>query len=132
MNAVFVFSIAFIFIAVSVCVFIAVIVTLVKRMDGTDHLRLLGEQLGVHVTGGEPFFKSIKWLSFIKKPTRVFGDYRGVPIEVWHFTRGSGKNRTTFKEMMRLDIKYSRQLSFWLDVKILLMTVPAIIGQIRR
>ncbi len=44
----------------------------------------------------------------------------------------SGKNTTTFKEMMRLDINYSRRRSFWLDVKILLMTVPAIIGQIRR
>lgn len=44
----------------------------------------------------------------------------------------SGKNQTSFKEMMRLDINYSRRRSFWLDVKILLMTVPTIIGQIRR
>ena len=41
----------------------------------------------------------------------------------------SGKNNTTFKEMMRLDIKYSEQRSFWLDLKILLKTVPAIIAQ---
>ena len=42
----------------------------------------------------------------------------------------SGKNRTTFKEMIRLDINYATQLSFWLDVKILFMTVPAIILQV--
>ena len=41
----------------------------------------------------------------------------------------SGKNNTTFKEMMRLDIKYSEQRSLWLDLKILLKTVPAIIAQ---
>jgi exopolysaccharide production protein ExoY len=43
----------------------------------------------------------------------------------------SGKNKTTFKEMIRLDIKYTRRVSFWLDVKILLKTIPAIISQIK-
>ncbi|NIT60128.1 MAG: sugar transferase [Aliifodinibius sp.] len=42
----------------------------------------------------------------------------------------SGKNRTTFKEMMRLDITYARRRSFWLDIKIMLRTIPAIIDQI--
>jgi lipopolysaccharide/colanic/teichoic acid biosynthesis glycosyltransferase len=41
----------------------------------------------------------------------------------------SGKNRTTFKEMVRLDITYARKTSFWLDVKILLKTLPAIMVQ---
>jgi lipopolysaccharide/colanic/teichoic acid biosynthesis glycosyltransferase len=41
----------------------------------------------------------------------------------------SGKNRTTFKEMMRLDIKYLEHRSFWFDLKILLRTLPAIITQ---
>jgi lipopolysaccharide/colanic/teichoic acid biosynthesis glycosyltransferase len=39
----------------------------------------------------------------------------------------SGKNKTTFKEMMRFDISYSRRCSFWLDVSVLLRTVPAIL-----
>ena len=43
----------------------------------------------------------------------------------------SGKNRTTFEEMMRLDIHYARNVSWWLDVKIILMTVPALLLQIR-
>jgi lipopolysaccharide/colanic/teichoic acid biosynthesis glycosyltransferase len=41
----------------------------------------------------------------------------------------SGKNRTTYKEMVCLDITYARKTSFWLDVKILLKTLPAIIVQ---
>ena len=42
----------------------------------------------------------------------------------------SGKNRLTFREMIQLDVRYSRQLSFWSDIKILLMTPIAIISQI--
>ena len=41
----------------------------------------------------------------------------------------SGKNSTTFKQMIRLDIAYARSLSFWLDVRILLRTVPTIIEE---
>jgi lipopolysaccharide/colanic/teichoic acid biosynthesis glycosyltransferase len=43
----------------------------------------------------------------------------------------SGKNRLTFKEMVSLDIQYSKQLSLWLDIKILLMTPFAIVSQIK-
>jgi len=38
----------------------------------------------------------------------------------------SGKNRTTFNEMIRLDIDYSERLSFWLDMWIILKTLPAL------
>ena len=40
----------------------------------------------------------------------------------------SGKNRLTFKEMIRLDIRYSRKMSPWLDARILLLTAPTILG----
>jgi len=43
----------------------------------------------------------------------------------------NGKNRTTFEEMIDLDIHYARNKSFWLDLKILFKTVPAIISQFR-
>jgi len=43
----------------------------------------------------------------------------------------SGKNRTTFVEMVRLDINYARNQAFWLDLKIILKTIPALIGQMR-
>ena len=42
----------------------------------------------------------------------------------------SGKNRLTFREMVQLDVRYSRELSFWLDIKILLMTPVVIFSQI--
>jgi lipopolysaccharide/colanic/teichoic acid biosynthesis glycosyltransferase len=42
----------------------------------------------------------------------------------------SGKNRTTFEEMIRLDIQYSRTVSLWLDLKIILLTVPALLVQV--
>lgn len=41
----------------------------------------------------------------------------------------SGKNNTTFEEMIHLDIAYTKKLSFWLDLKIILKTVPALIVQ---
>ena len=43
----------------------------------------------------------------------------------------SGKNRTTFKDMMRFDIRYSRRMSFWMEILILFKTIPAIAQQVR-
>jgi len=40
----------------------------------------------------------------------------------------SGKNRLSFKQMIRLDISYANNMSFWNDIKILLRTAPAVIG----
>jgi lipopolysaccharide/colanic/teichoic acid biosynthesis glycosyltransferase len=39
----------------------------------------------------------------------------------------SGKNKMTFREMVRLDIAYEQQMSLGTDLKILLMTFPAIL-----
>jgi exopolysaccharide production protein ExoY len=39
----------------------------------------------------------------------------------------SGKNKTTFEEMIELDLKYVREKSLWLDLKIIVLTVPAIL-----
>jgi exopolysaccharide production protein ExoY len=41
----------------------------------------------------------------------------------------SGKNRTTFVEMIEMDIKYARNKNLWLDLKIILQTIPALIIQ---
>ncbi|HEV2330581.1 MAG TPA: sugar transferase [Verrucomicrobiae bacterium] len=43
----------------------------------------------------------------------------------------SGKNRTTFKEMIRLDIEYSRRRSLGLDVGIIFKTVPTLLSQVK-
>ena len=39
-----------------------------------------------------------------------------------------GRSRTTFDEMVRLDLKYIREWSLWLDLKILLKTPTAVFG----
>ena len=38
----------------------------------------------------------------------------------------SGRNRLTFEEMVRIDLFYIENWSLWLDLKILVMTLPAI------
>jgi lipopolysaccharide/colanic/teichoic acid biosynthesis glycosyltransferase len=43
----------------------------------------------------------------------------------------SGKNHTTFDEMIRLDIEYSKNLSLWSDIGIMLRTLPALVAQTR-
>jgi lipopolysaccharide/colanic/teichoic acid biosynthesis glycosyltransferase len=42
----------------------------------------------------------------------------------------SGKNKTTFSEMIRLDIQYASDKSLWLDLKIMLLTGPALLQQV--
>jgi lipopolysaccharide/colanic/teichoic acid biosynthesis glycosyltransferase len=43
----------------------------------------------------------------------------------------SGKNRTTFEEMVHFDVQYSRQRSLFLDLKIIVLTLPALYVQVR-
>lgn len=41
----------------------------------------------------------------------------------------SGKNKTTFVEMIQLDIRYAKNKTLLLDLKIILMTVPVLVVQ---
>jgi lipopolysaccharide/colanic/teichoic acid biosynthesis glycosyltransferase len=43
----------------------------------------------------------------------------------------SGKNRTTFYEMIRLDIRYAETRSLRMDLKIMAKTVPTLLLQLR-
>lgn len=43
----------------------------------------------------------------------------------------SGKNRTTFTEMIKLDIYYAQHSSLWLDLKIMLRTFPVLFSQVQ-
>lgn len=42
----------------------------------------------------------------------------------------SGKNRTTFTQMIQLDIQYTKSMSLALDLKIIFKTIPALLLQI--
>lgn len=43
----------------------------------------------------------------------------------------NGKNNTTFNEMVAMDIFYATKMSIWLDITIMMKTVPAIVSQMR-
>jgi lipopolysaccharide/colanic/teichoic acid biosynthesis glycosyltransferase len=69
--------------------------------------------------------------------------YEAKEYRSWHYRRFdsspgmtglwqvSGKNQTTFQEMMRMDIAYSRRRTPWLDSALLLKTIPAIVTEFR-
>ena len=42
----------------------------------------------------------------------------------------NGKNKTTFSEMIAMDISYAGKMSVWLDLTIMFQTVPAVISQV--
>ena len=46
------------------------------------------------------------------------------------FWQVNGKNRTTFTEMIKLDIFYTKNMSLWLDLTIMLKTLPALMTQV--
>lgn len=46
-------------------------------------------------------------------------------VGFWHV---SGWNTLSFKEMVKLDIWYTEHQSLWLDIRILLLTIPAILS----
>ena len=56
--------------------------------------------------------------------------FHGLPglTGLWQVT---GKNRTTFDQMVTLDVKYLRSASPWLDLTSILKTLPAILLQVR-
>jgi lipopolysaccharide/colanic/teichoic acid biosynthesis glycosyltransferase len=39
----------------------------------------------------------------------------------------SGRNRLPFDEMVRIDLYYIENWSFWFDLKIMLLTLPAVL-----
>lgn len=83
----------------------------------------------------------------IRGEMSLVGPRPPIPYEVkeyqdWHYRRITlakpgitglwqvcGRNTTTFEEMVRLDIRYVEDWSFWLDIKILFKTFKAVFGK---
>jgi lipopolysaccharide/colanic/teichoic acid biosynthesis glycosyltransferase len=68
------------------------------------------------VDGEIPFYEACDLLPF-----RVAPGATGL----WQI---SGRNETGYERRVQLDIQYVRHWSYWLDVKILLGTIPAVLG----
>ncbi|MFM5923943.1 MAG: sugar transferase [Novosphingobium sp.] len=62
-----------------------------------------------------------------KRYGRYFAHYRTTRPGLTGLWQVSGRNGTTYRRRVALDVAYSRRASLGLDVKILLMTVPAVI-----
>jgi len=83
-------------------------------------------------------------LNVLRGDMSLVGPRPQVPEEVaqyegWHYRRlevtpgltglwqATGRSDTSFDNMVRLDIYYTEHWSLWLDLRILLMTVPAVL-----
>jgi exopolysaccharide biosynthesis polyprenyl glycosylphosphotransferase len=85
-----------------------------------------------------------QFLNVLKGEMSVVGARPPIPYEVeeydlWHRKRldmkpgitglwqVSGRNRLTFEEMVQIDLFYIENWSLWLDLKIILLTLPAVL-----
>jgi lipopolysaccharide/colanic/teichoic acid biosynthesis glycosyltransferase len=66
-----------------------------------------------------------------------FGRYQGwqqdrvnAPPGLTGYWQVNGKNKTTFTEMIHMDIFYTKNMSLWLDLTIMAKTFPAILVQV--
>jgi len=96
------------------------------RSSGLDELPQLINVLRAEMSlvGPRPClaYESDKYLPWQKERFQAVPGLTGL----WQV---SGKNRTTFVEMLCLDIKYARTKSLWLDLKIILKTIPVLMIQ---
>ena len=64
-----------------------------------------------------PHYRSWHWRRILEAKPGITG--------LWQV---KGRSRTTFDEMVRLDLRYAQTSSLWTDIKILLATPGAVIS----
>jgi lipopolysaccharide/colanic/teichoic acid biosynthesis glycosyltransferase len=96
------------------------------RMTGLDELPQLFNVLrgDMSLVGPRPC-TSPEFASYLTwQKTRV-----AAPPGLTGYWQVNGKNKTTFNEMMEMDLHYAREMSLWLDLSIIWNTLPAIFEQ---
>jgi lipopolysaccharide/colanic/teichoic acid biosynthesis glycosyltransferase len=96
------------------------------RMTGLDELPQLFNVLrgDMSLVGPRPC-TSPEFASYLAwQKTRV-----AAPPGLTGYWQVNGKNKTTFNEMMEMDLHYAREMSLWLDLSIIWNTLPAIFEQ---
>ena len=75
---------------------------------------------------------------------RPLMEYERTLFDGWHFEREavrpgitglwqvSGRDRLSAPQMLELDVRYVRERSAWLDLKIVARTLPAVLRELRR
>jgi len=61
--------------------------------------------------------------------TRAQQERVSAPPGLTGYWQVNGKNKTTFSEMIAMDVYYCDHMSLWLDVAIILKTIPALVSQ---
>ncbi len=98
------------------------------RSTGLDELPQLLNILGgqMSLVGPRPCVP-YEYENYLPEQKRRFETLPGL-TGLWQV---SGKNKTTFSEMIALDVQYAENKSPWLDVKIIARTIPALVSQVR-
>jgi lipopolysaccharide/colanic/teichoic acid biosynthesis glycosyltransferase len=98
------------------------------RATGLDELPQLLNVLGgqMSLVGPRPCVP-YEYENYLPEQKRRFNTLPGL-TGLWQV---SGKNKTTFSEMIALDIRYAETKSLPLDVKIMARTLPALITQVK-
>lgn len=97
------------------------------RATGLDELPQLLNVIGgqMSIVGPRPCLP-YEYDNYVPAQKRRFNSLPGL-TGLWQV---SGKNKTTFSEMIALDIQYTETMTPWLDLKIMFKTVPALLGQV--
>lgn len=99
----------------------------ILRSTGLDELPQLLNVLGgeMSLVGPRPCLP-YEYDNYLPSQKRRFESLPGL-TGLWQV---SGKNNTSFSEMIALDIKYAETKSLWMDLKIMVKTIPALIIQV--